>query len=318
MKIIGRSLLAVLAFAGLLTQAVAAYPDRPLRVIVPFTPGGAADGAMRIVGQKMFEELKQPIIVENRPGVPGIQAAANAKPDGYTFLLGSGSAMVTDPLLHTHLTYNPSRDFVPVGQLVFNVPLLVAHPSLGIKTVPQLIERARLNPGRLYYTSSGVGNPSHLSMEIFQLLTKTEMVHIPYKGGSQSISEMLGGYVQLGVYAVPSVMQYIKAGRLVPLAVASAKRLHSLPDVPTLAEAGVPFKYDIWYAVFAPAGTPAELVGKVSAALRHALADPVIASKLRDGGAEPAPSTPEELAAYVKADTAVWARLSKERKLTLD
>jgi len=273
---------------------------------------------MRIVGQKMSEELKQPIIVENRPGLPGIQAAANARPDGYTFLLGSGSAIVTDPLLHSHLTYNPSRDFVPVGQLVSNVPVLVAHPSLGVRTVAQLIERARRNPGHLDYASSGVGNPSHLSMEIFQLLTKTEMVHIPYKGGSQSISEMLGGYVQLGIYAVPSVMQYIKAGRLVPLAVASAKRLPTLPDVPTLTEAGVPFKYDIWYGIFAPASTTADRVNKVSAALRHALADPEVVRKLRDGGAEPAPSTPEELAAYVKADTATWARLSKDKKLTLD
>jgi len=184
--------------------------------------------------------------------------------------------------------------------------------------VQQLIERARRSPGRLNYTSSGVGNPSHLSMELFQLLTRTEMVHIPYKGASQSLSEMLGGYVQLGVNAVPSVMPYIKGGRLVPLAVASSKRIPALPDVPTFTEAGVPIKYDIWYAVFAPTRTPPDAIAKVSTALRNALNDAVIARRLRDEGAEPAPSTPEELAAYVKEDTAFWARLIKERKLTLD
>ncbi len=318
MKFIAKTLLAGIALAGVLTQAMAAYPDRPLRVIVPFTPGGAADGAMRLVAQKMSEELKQPITIENRPGVPGIQVAASASPDGYTFLLGSGSAMVTDPLLQPRLPYNPTRDFVPVGQLVFNVPMLVAHPSLGVKTVPELIERARRNPGHLNYTSSGVGNPSHLSMELFQLLTKTEMVHVPYKGASQSLNEMVGGHVHLGVNAVSSVLPYLKAGTLVPIAVASAKRLPSLPEVPTFADAGVPLKYDIWYAVFAPSRTPADAVGKVNAALRNALTDPAIARRLRDEGAEPAPSTPEELAAYVKEDSAVWARLIRERNLKLD
>jgi tripartite-type tricarboxylate transporter receptor subunit TctC len=318
MKSLAKPLLAALALAGACTQALAAYPDRPLRIIVPFTPGGAADGSMRLVAQKMSEELKQPIVIENRPGVPGIQASANAPADGYTLLLGSGSAIVTDPLLHSRLVYNPSRDFVPVGRLVFNVPVLVAHPSLGVKTVGQLVERARRHPKHLNYTSSGVGNPSHLSMEMFQLLTRTEMVHIPYKGASQSLSEMLGGYVQLGVNAVPSVMPYIKGGRLVPLAVASSKRIPALPDVPTFTEAGVPIKYDIWYAVFAPTRTPPDAIAKVSTALRNALNDAAIARRLRDEGAEPAPSTPEELAAYVKEDTAFWARLIKERKLTLD
>lgn len=318
MKFVVKSFLVGIALATAFGQAMGAYPDRPLRVIVPFTPGGAADGAMRLVAQKMSEELKQPITIDNRPGVPGIQLAATASPDGYTFLLGSGSAMVTDPLLQPRLPYNPSRDFVPVGQLVFNVPMLVTHPSVGAKTVAELVERARRNPGKLNYTSSGVGNPSHLSMELFQLLTKTEMVHVPYKGASQSLNEMIGGHVHLGVNAVASVLPYLKSGKLVPIAVASAKRVPSLPEVPTFAEAGVPLKYDIWYAVFAPSRTPAEAVNKVSAALRNALMDPAIARRLKEEGAEPAPSTPEELAAYVKEDVALWGRLIKERKLKLD
>jgi tripartite-type tricarboxylate transporter receptor subunit TctC len=273
---------------------------------------------MRLVAQHMSAALKQPITIENRPGVPGIQAAATATPDGYTFLMGSGSAIVTDPLLRARLVYNPARDFVPVGLLVFNVPVMVAHPSLGVKTVPELVERARRQPRHLDYTSSGIGNPSHLAMEMFQLLTKTEMVHIPYKGASQSLTEMLGGHVHLGVNAVPSVQQYIRAGKLVPLAVASAKRLPSMPDVPTFTEVGVPIRYDIWYALFAPTRTPPEAIAKVSTALRNALNDPAIARALREEGAEPAPSTPEQLAAYIKTDTAFWARLIRERKLTLE
>jgi tripartite-type tricarboxylate transporter receptor subunit TctC len=314
-KLLGAcALLAVLAPA----QA-AAYPERPLHLIIPFPPGAAADNALRVVAQKMSESLAQPVIIENRPGVPGVQAAAMAAPDGYTFLLGAGSNMVTGPLLNPKLAYNPARDFIPVGRVLFNVPVLTAHPSLGVKSVPELVTLARSKPGRLNYSSSGTGSPNHLSMELFELLTKTDMVHVPYKGAAPSVNELLAGVVQLGINAVPSVAPHIKAGKLVPLAVASAKRSPVLPNVPTFAEAGLPeFTYDIWYALFAPARTPGEAVGKVSAALRNALNDPAVALKLREQGAEPAPSTPQELAAYVKEDTARWSRVIRERNLKLE
>jgi tripartite-type tricarboxylate transporter receptor subunit TctC len=317
---IWKKLLGACALAAALAPAQAAtYPERPVHLIIPFPPGAAADNALRIVAQKMSESLGQPVIIENRPGIPGVQAAALAPPDGYTFLLGAGSNMVTGPLLNPHLAYNPARDFTPVGRVLFNVPVLTAHPSLGVKTVPELIALARSKPGSLNYSSSGTGSPNHLSMEMFELLTKTEMVHVPYKGAAPSVNELLAGVVQLGINAVPSVVQQIKAGKLVPLAVASAKRSPLLPNVPTFAEAGLPeFTYDIWYAVFAPARTPADAVNKVSAALQGALNDPAVAGKLRAQGAEPAPSTPQELGAYVKEDTARWARVIKERKLTLE
>ncbi|NML42170.1 tripartite tricarboxylate transporter substrate binding protein [Ramlibacter sp. G-1-2-2] len=313
-------LLGACALAAVLAPAQAAgYPERPVRLVIPFPPGAAADNALRVVTQKMSESLGQPVIIENKPGIPGVQAAAMAAPDGYTFLLGAGSNMVTGPLLNTHLAYNPARDFTPVGRVLFNVPVLTAHPSLGVKTVPELVALARRQPGRLNFSSSGTGSPNHLSMEMFELLTKTEMVHVPYKGAAPSVNELLAGVVQLGINAVPSVAQHIQAGKLVPLAVASAKRSPLLPNVPTFAEAGLPeFTYDIWYAVFAPARTPADAVNKVSAALQGALNDPAVAGKLRAQGAEPAPSTPQELGAYVKEDTARWARVIKERNLKLE
>lgn len=308
--------LATLAVHG----AIAAeYPDRPVRVIIPFPAGAAADGAMRVVARKMSDEWRQPVVIENRPSVPGIMAAATAPADGYTLLLGAGGSMVTAPLLNSRLVYNPARDFAPVGRVLINVPILTTHPSLGVKSLKELIARAKSKPGRLDYSSSGSGSPGHLAMEMLQATTGTHMVHIPYKGGAPAVTELVGGHVHLGINAVPSVLAHIKQGRLTPLAVGSRKRSPALPDVPTFAEAGVPgFDYDIWYAMFAPARTPPEVVAKVSASLIRALADPDVASQLLVQGAEPAPTTPQELARYIKDDTARWARIIKERNLKID
>jgi tripartite-type tricarboxylate transporter receptor subunit TctC len=227
--------------------------------------------------------------------------------------------MVTAPLLSSKLTYNPSRDFVPVGRVVVNVPILTSHPSLQARTVQELIELARKNPGSLNYSTSGNGSPGHLSMEMFQAATGTRMVQIPYKGGGPAVNELAGGHVQLGINAVPSVAAHIKAGKLVPLAVASAKRSRAFPQVPTMAEAGLKdFEYDIWYALFAPTGTPPEAVQKISKVLRTSLADPEVANALIAQGAEPAPTTPQELGRFIQEDTARWAKLVKDRNLKLD
>lgn len=295
------------------------FPDRPVRVIIPFPAGAAADNAMRVVARKMSDQWRQPVVIENRPSVPGILAAATAPADGYTLLLGAGSSMVTTPLLNSKLVYNPARDFVPVGRVLLNVPILTTHPSLGVRSVKELVALARSKPGRLDYSSSGSGSPGHLAMEMFQSMTGTHMVHIPYKGGAPAVTELAGGHVHLGVNAVPSVMPHIKQGRLTPLAVGSRKRSPALPEVPTFAEAGMPdFQYDIWYAMFAPARTPPEVVAKVSASLMRALADPDVASQLVAQGAEPAPTTPLELARFIKDDTARWAKIIKDRNLKID
>lgn len=308
------------ALAALTTQAVfAAYPDKPVRIIVPFPAGGAADNAMRVVALKLSDYWSKPVIIENRPGVPGLQAAAMAAPDGYTLLLGAGSSIVTHPLINSKLPFNPSRDFAPIGRVVANVPILVVHPSLGIKSVKELVALAKKNPGTLNFSSSGHGSPNHLAMELFMAMSDTKMVHVPYKGGAPSVNELAGGHVQMGVNAVPSVMPYIKAGKLTALAVASARRDRSLPDVPTVAESGLPgFEYEIWYALFAPSRTPTDIIAKTSADLQRALAEPDVVRKLIEQGNEPRPSSAQDLAQYIKDDTARWTKVIKERNLKID
>ncbi|MBS0292966.1 MAG: tripartite tricarboxylate transporter substrate binding protein [Proteobacteria bacterium] len=312
-------LLGLLLAAALPIAHAAGYPEKAVRIIVPFPAGAAADTAMRVVGRKMSEIWHQPVVIENRPGAAGMQSGAAARADGYTLMVGAGSLMVTAPLLSSKLTYNPSRDFVPVGRVLVNVPVLTTHPSLHTNTLQELIALARKKPGTLNYSTSGNGSPGHLSMEMFQAATSTQMVQIPYKGGAPAVNELVGGHVQLGINAVPSVLSQIKAGQLVPLAVASAKRSRALPNVPTMAEAGVKdFEYDIWYALFAPTGTPAEIVENASATLRRALADAEVAQHLFAQGAEPAPTTSQELARFMRDDTARWSKLVKERNLKLD
>ena len=312
---------ALSAFAGLAVPGVqaAGYPDKPVHIIIPFPAGAAADNAMRVVARKLSEYWGQPVIIDNRPGIPGMQAAATSPADGYTLLLGAGSGIVTTPLLMSKLPYNPSRDFAPVGKVLTNTPVLTTHPSMGVKSVKELITLAKSKPGTLNYSSSGTGGPNHLSMEMFLAMTGTEMVHVPYKGAAPSVNELLGGHVQLGINAVPSVAQHIKTGKLTALAVASARRSTLLPQIPTMAEAGVPgFEYDIWYGLFAPARTPADSISKASADLQRALRDPEVAKQLAVQGSEPAPSSAQELTQYIREDTARWAKLINERKLKLD
>jgi tripartite-type tricarboxylate transporter receptor subunit TctC len=308
------------AFAALATQAVlAAYPEKPVRIIVPFPAGGAADNAMRVVALKLSDYWSTPVIIDNRPGVPGLQAAAAAAPDGYTLLLGAGSSIVTHPLINSKLPYEPARDFAPIGQVVANVPVLVVHPALGVKSVKELVTLAKKKPGELNFSSSGHGSPNHLTMELFQDTTGTDMVHVPYKGGSPSVNELIGGHVQMGVNAVPSVIHHIKSGKLTALAVTSSRRDRSLPEVPTMAESGVPgFEYEIWYALFAPTRTPADIIAKTSADLQRALAEPDVVRKLLEQGNEPRSGSARELAQYIKEDTARWAKLIKARNLKIE
>ncbi|MFC5520678.1 Bug family tripartite tricarboxylate transporter substrate binding protein [Polaromonas jejuensis] len=312
---------ALATFAGLAVPGVqaAGYPDKPVHIIIPFPAGAAADNAMRVVTRKLSEYWGQAVIVDNRPGIPGMQAAATAPADGYTLVLGAGSGIVTTPLLMSKLSYSPSRDFAPVGKVLTNTPVLTIHPSMGVKSVKELIALAKSKPGTLNYSSSGTGGPSHLAMEMFLAMTGTEMVHVPYKGAAPSVSELVGGHVQLGINAVPSVVQYIKTGKLTALAVASTKRSSALTHIPTMAESGVPgFEYDIWYGLFAPARTPADLIGKVSADLQRALRDPEVAKQLVTQGSEPAPSSAQELAQYIRDDTVRWTKVINERRLKLD
>lgn len=319
MNLFRHFLTAVLAAVALHGPAAAQYPQRPVRIVVPFPAGAAADAAMRVVGRKLSEQLRQPVLIDNRPGIPGIQSVAAAPADGYTLLLGAGSSIVTTPLMLSRLSYNPARDFAPVGRVMVNPPILTTHPSLGVNTLQELVALARKRPGRLDYSSSGAGSPGHLAMEMFQLMTDTHMVHIPYKGGAPAVNELVGGHVHLGINALPSVVQQVRSGKLKALAVASARRSAALPEVPTVAEAGVRgFEYDIWYALFAPARTPPDIVTGLSATLQRVLADPEVVRQLTEQGGEAAPTSAQELERFIKEDTARWSSIIRERKLKID
>ena len=293
----------------------AEYPAKPVRIIVPFSAGAAADGVTRVIAKKLNDYWGKQVLLDNRPGVPGIQVAAFAPPDGYSLLMGAGSSMVTYPLITVKPVYDPERDFVSITRLVTIVPILTAHPSLRVKTVKELIALAKAKPGQLNYSSSGQGAPNHLAMELFMVLTGTDMVHVPYKGAAPSVTELIGGQVQLGFNAIPSVLQHVKDGRLVALGVGSLKRARSLPDVPTIAETVKGFEYEIWYGLFAPSKTPPAIVSKISADVQRALKEPDVIQQLVAQGTEPSPTTPEQLTQYIREDTARWAKIVKERGL---
>jgi tripartite-type tricarboxylate transporter receptor subunit TctC len=300
-------------------SAIAGYPEKPVHILIPFPAGAAADNAMRVVGKKLGEIWGQPVVIDNKPGIPGLQAAAMAVPDGYNLVMAAGSNMVTGPLINSKLPYVPNRDFVPVGRVLINVPVLTVHPSTGVRTLSELVAYAQRKPGALNYSSSGIGSPNHLALEMFQGMTDTKLVHIPYKGAAPSVNEMLAGHVEVGINAVPSVIQHIRSGKLQPLAVASTQRDRNLPNVPTIAEAGlIGFEYEIWYALFAPSKVPKDLIEKISADLQKALTDPEVAKRLIAQGAEPSPSSAEELAKYLQRDSERWKKIIKDRKISMD
>jgi len=306
-----------LAAAPLLASA--AWPERAVKVIVPFPAGGPADNAMRVVAKRLGEVWNQAVLIENKPGAPGMVSAATSAPDGYSLVLGAGSNIVTAPLMNKSLAYKPQRDFAPVSLLLTNTPILTTHPSLGIKNLAELVEYAKSHPGAMNYSSSGMGSPSHLMMEMFTDLTGTKMTHVPYKGGAPSVLELLSGQVQLAINATPTVLQYVKSGKLTPIAVASAKRDRLLPQVPTMAQAGVPnFDYLVWYGLFAPAKTPRPIIEKISADMQKVLAEPEVAQNIRSQGADPEASSPQHFTTMVQNDIEAWGKLIRDKKLTLN
>ena len=310
--------LAVIVAASTFAASAADYPTKPVRIVVPFSPGAAADAVTRVVARKLTDYWGKQVILDNRPGVPGIQNAANSPGDGYTLLLGAGSSMVTAPLMLSKPAYDPQKDFAPITRVVTIAPILTAHPSLGVKSVKELIALAKSKPGTLNYSSSGTGAPNHLAMELFLVMTGTSMVHVPYKGGAPSVTELIGGQVQLGFNAIPSVLAQVKDGKLRALGVGSLKRARALPEVPTIAETVPGFEYEIWYGLFAPSKTAAALVTKISTDAQRALREPDVIQQLVAQGTEPSPTTPQELTKYIKDDTARWAKIIRERNLKVE
>ena len=305
---------AVLLMAAALTHAQS-FPVKPVRVITPFTAGSAIDTLARVVGQKLGDTWGQQVVIDNRIGANGIigtEAAAKAPPDGYTVYLGNISTLAVNPHLYLKLPYDALRDFAPVT-LAATIPVvLVVHPSLPVKSVRELIPLAKAHPGQLNYASGGTGSAQHLPMEMLRVETGINIVHVPYKGLGPAFSDVLGGQVPMMFTGVSNVVPYMKTGRLRVLAIGSPKRSATLPDVPTVAEAGVPgFDFDSWTGYLVPVGTPRELIVKLHADITRTLVAPEVRDKLVTLGFDLVGGTPEAFATLIRNDIARFGKLIK-------
>jgi tripartite-type tricarboxylate transporter receptor subunit TctC len=316
---------AVVLGAGLLggTSALAqAYPTKPVTIIVPFAAGGTTDILARIIGQALTAELGQSVVVDNRAGAGGNiggQAAAKATPDGHTLFMGTVGTHAINASLYKKMPFDPVKDFAPLTR-VANVPnLLVANPAQPYKSVKDLIAYAKANPGKVNFGSSGNGSSIHLSGELFKSLAKVDMQHVPYKGSAPAVTDLLGNQIGIMFDNMPSAIQHVRSGKLVPLAVTTAKRSPELPSVPTIAEAGVPgYEATSWFGMFAPAGTPAPVLAKLNAAIVKVLAQPDVKKKINEQGAEVYSETPEQFAAFIQAESVKWGKVVKESGASLD
>jgi len=316
--------LALLALSLVLVGPAAAqpFPAKPLRLFVGFSPGGGVDITGRIVAAKLSELWGQAITVENRLGAGGTLAAdavAKAPADGYTFVVCNAASHGIAPSLYKKLPYDPIRDFTPISLLGITSNVMVVHPSVPATTVAEFIAYAKANPGRISFGSSGVGTSPHLSVELLKSMTGINLVHVPYKGGAQSSTDLLGGQIQLLITNLPEQIGYIKAGKTRALGVSTIKRSPQLPDLPTISEAGVPgFDVTVWYGLCAPAGLPRALVDKVNADVAKAVLSPDTQRRLFDQGVEAARNSPEEFAAFIRAEVTKWAKVVRDSGATAD
>jgi tripartite-type tricarboxylate transporter receptor subunit TctC len=291
------------------------YPVKPIRLIIPFVPGGANDVIGRIVGLKITEAHGQQVIIENRGGAGGslgVEIAAKSPPDGYTLVLGNIANLAVNPTLYRKLGYHPLKDLQPIT-LIAKVPTILAvHPSLPARNVKELLALARAQPGQLTYGTGGAGSGSHLTMALFELQTKLQFTHVPYKGVGPALIDLLAGQITMSFGAVPGVLPYARSGRLRALGVSGPKRIVALPELPTIAEAGVPgFESTLWYGVLAPAGTAMPIVNRLHATLTRALQSADMKERFAAEGSEPIGSTPQEFQAFIKSEIERWAVVVK-------
>jgi tripartite-type tricarboxylate transporter receptor subunit TctC len=296
-----------------------AYPEKPIRWIVPFPPGGSTDILARVVGQKLTEAWGQPVVIENKGGAGGTigaTEAARATPNGYTLLMGAIHHTIASSV-YPSLPYDFQRDLAPVTVVAIVPNVLVVNPSVPAKTVPELIAYAKANPGKLTYGSAGVGTAHHLIGAKFNLEAGVDILHVPYKGSAPAVTDLVSGQVQMMYDTVASALPHIKAGKLRPLAVATAKRSLSLPDIPSIAEAALPgFEVTTWFGVLVPAKTPKEIVAKLNGEIVRILNMPDVRKRLTQAGAEPVGNSPEEMAAQIKTETETFAQVVKQAKIT--
>lgn len=316
-------LFAVSALSMLLCWAVPAsaqtYPSRPVRIIIPLSSGGTTDVPGRIVAQRLSESLGQQFFVENRPGAGGIigaDAVAKAKPDGYTLLLTATPHVIT-PGLYKSIPYNAVTDFAPVTRIASGPYVLVVHPSLGVNSIRELVALAKAQPGKIDFASSGNGSAQHLVGALFASMAGVNINHVPYKGSGPATADMISGIVKLGFPGTPIAIPHLKAGRLKALGVTTSRRSAQLPDVPTIAEAGVPgYEAIVWVGLLAPLATPREIIIRLNSEIVKMLRLPEVEQLLQASGVDPTPTTPEEFGAYVKSEFDKWQKVVKESGAT--
>jgi tripartite-type tricarboxylate transporter receptor subunit TctC len=296
--------------------AAQTYPDRPIRLIAPFAAGGPSDIMARLVSQKLNESMGQPVVVDNRAGAGGAvgcEIAARAAPDGYTLLLGSSGNLSVNPSLYKKLPYDPVKDFQPITQLEAGPQVLVVHPAVAAKSVQELIALAKAKPHALNFASGGTGTGNHLASELFKATAGIDIVHVPYKGTGQALTDLVGGQVQMMMSSLLPAMPQVKAGRLRALAVTSAKRTPVLPDLPTIAESGMPgFETTSWHGILVPARTPKAIAARLHDELVKMLAQPDVRARFTSEGIDAIGNTPQEFAVYIHAETVKYAKVIKQ------
>lgn len=318
-KVVILSVFGLMAGAGAGAQE---YPNRPLRNIVPFPPGGGVDIVTRIVTGKLGEVLGQQIVVENRSGAAGnigAEIAAKSTPDGYTLFTCNIASNGVSPAIYKKLPFDSVKDFAPISMIGTTPNVLVVHPAVPAKTVAEFIDHAKTGAGKITYASPGVGTSPHMTMELFKLATGIGPVHVAYKGGAPALQDVMGGHVTGMFGNLPEQLAAIKGGRTRALAVSSLKRHPALPDVPTVAESGIPgFEVTVWYAVCAPAGVPRPILDKLNAAVLKTLNTPEVRDRLIQNTINPAPSTREEIAAHIKSEIAKWTKVVQAAGISIE
>ena len=297
------------------------YPDRPVRLIDPYAPGGGSGLIARMVGAKLADAWGKQIVVDNRPGAAaaiGTELCARAAPDGYTLCMGTSGSIAISPNLNK-VPYDPVKDLATITQTSAQSMLVVLHPSVPLNSVKELIAFARANPNKLIYASSGAGGSGHLAVELFQALTKVSMTHVPYKGNGPALLAQVSGEVQLGFNNILAVLPHVNSNRLKAIAVTSRKRAHTMPNLPTLEEAGVPgYEATSWNGIFAPAKTPRPIIDKLHVAVVKILNTPDVREKLVAAGSDPVGSTPDEFHAYVKQELARWGKVVRDNNIRVE
>ncbi|WP_207459049.1 tripartite tricarboxylate transporter substrate binding protein [Azospirillum sp. SYSU D00513] len=296
-------------------DAAATYPNTTVKIIVPYNAGGSTDTLGRLLAQELSERYKQSFVVENRAGAGGnvgTTALAQSAPDGYTLGMGTVATHAINPTLWGAKSPYKITDFAPISQVAVVPNILMVHPDVKANTIPELIELLKKSPGELNYASSGTGTSQHLATELFKTMSGTDMVHVPYKGSSESLKDFLGGRIQVMIDNSPSALPQVQAGRGRALGVATAQRMPELPDVPTIGEFLPGYEAVSWQAFYAPAGTPPAIVNKLSTAVREILTDPEVVERLKKAGVTPAGTTPEALAAHMEKEATKWAKVIKD------